>query len=154
MIDTASCKHHIGDHHNKTCAAGVCYADVTTDHKGAPGWAYRKPCILWDKWHEAHAEPMPDSIAAQYAKRGTCEKFELPSAEEIADYKRRTEAAFAKTAKTFPLMARIKKEHKGHNWQGVEVCPVCGGSLHMTHAAYNGHTWGKCDTANCVAWME
>jgi hypothetical protein len=51
-------------------------------------------------------------------------------------------------------MARIKKEHKGENWQGVEECPVCKNKLQMTHAAYNGHTRGKCETPDCLSWIE
>lgn len=34
-------------------------------------------------------------------------------------------------------------------------CPTgCGGKLHLSQAAYNGHVWGKCTTAGCVSWME
>lgn len=36
----------------------------------------------------------------------------------------------------------------------VIQCPVCQGKLHLSQAAYNGHVWGKCETADCVSWME
>ncbi|MCK9558338.1 MAG: hypothetical protein M0R50_09905 [Candidatus Cloacimonetes bacterium] len=56
--------------------------------------------------------------------------------------------------KTDPLVNRIKAEHKKKDWAGIEVCPICGGKLHLTHAAYNGHVSGSCETADCLNWME
>ncbi|HKI74989.1 MAG TPA: hypothetical protein VJ998_10110 [Pseudomonadales bacterium] len=38
--------------------------------------------------------------------------------------------------------------------QEVIECPACGGKLHLAQAASNGHVWGKCETADCVSWME
>lgn len=38
--------------------------------------------------------------------------------------------------------------------QEVVECPACKGRLHLSQAAYNGHVWGKCETADCVEWME
>ena len=37
---------------------------------------------------------------------------------------------------------------------GVVECPICKGQLHLSQSAYNGHVWGKCETADCIAWME
>jgi hypothetical protein len=55
---------------------------------------------------------------------------------------------------TFPLISEVKRNHKGKNWQGVVTCPVCKGRLRLSHAAYNGHVWGQCETEGCVSWME
>lgn len=33
-------------------------------------------------------------------------------------------------------------------------CPECKGRLHLSQAAYNGHVWAKCETKDCVAWIE
>lgn len=34
-------------------------------------------------------------------------------------------------------------------------CPTkCGGKLHLSQAAYNGHVWGKCTSEGCLSWME
>ncbi|MEW7986630.1 MAG: hypothetical protein AB2799_12625 [Candidatus Thiodiazotropha sp.] len=38
--------------------------------------------------------------------------------------------------------------------QGAVECPVCGGKLHLSQAASNGHVWGKCETSDCVSFME
>lgn len=64
------------------------------------------------------------------------------------------EKAMAGIMAADPVIGRVKKERKGKDWRGVEVCPVCGGKLHMTHAAYNGHVYGKCETEHCLNWME
>lgn len=38
--------------------------------------------------------------------------------------------------------------------QEVIECPMCKGRLHLSQSAYNGHVLGKCETDNCVSWME
>lgn len=44
----------------------------------------------------------------------------------------------------------------GKNNGGVSemTCPICGGLLRYSVAAYNGHIHGKCETEGCVQWME
>lgn len=63
-------------------------------------------------------------------------------------------AARERFAKAVPLIQRIKQEHRGQSWSGVEECPACHGCLRLSIAASNGHVWGKCQTAGCLAWME
>ena len=53
-----------------------------------------------------------------------------------------------------PLIQSIKEEHRGKSWAGVKICPVCAGRLHLSHASLNGHVHGKCETKDCVSWME
>jgi len=36
----------------------------------------------------------------------------------------------------------------------VIECPECKGRLHLSQSLHNGHVHGKCETENCVAWME
>lgn len=31
---------------------------------------------------------------------------------------------------------------------------ACGGKLHLSQSSYNGHVHGKCETPDCVSWME
>ncbi len=45
-----------------------------------------------------------------------------------------------------------KKEPFGK--QEVIECPMCKGRLHLSQSSYNGHVHGKCETADCVSWME
>lgn len=61
---------------------------------------------------------------------------------------------FKKFSLASHLIQKVKKEHRGTDWKGIVVCPVCGGQLHMSHDAYNGHVWGHCETKDCLSWME
>lgn len=83
-----------------------------------------------------------------------CEKRRFPTQEEVEIFVKELELQFENMKKAFVIVGKIKNEHKSHNWEGVEVCPVCNGKLHMSHSAFNGHVWGKCETEKCLAWME
>ncbi len=94
------------------------------------------------------------AVIEKYGPQGTCEKYEEPTPKDLASYDDQIAMATARMKKTLPLVARVKAEHKGESWHGTEPCPVCGGVLHLTHAACNGHVWGRCETEECVSWME
>jgi hypothetical protein len=139
------CKHFtglgLGGDYGKRCNAGVCYRT----HVGGSdlGWAIRVPCILGHK--------MSSFDSSQVVP---CEKYEEPTAEEIAQFERETEAMIARQVKAFPLIEAMKREFEGQDATKSVECPVCKGKLTMTHAAYNGHVWGNCETADCLSWME
>lgn len=145
-MEKGCCKHHRGSFHNKTCLAGVCYDDVTPRSR-EPGCALRQPC---------RTIPIFDSPSQleEFAKRGTCEKYEEPTDAEIAEYEAGIQSAIRNFETSLPLIGRVKKERRGQDWRGVEECPICKGKLHMTHAKYNGHVHGKCETADCLSFME
>jgi len=42
-----------------------------------------------------------------------------------------------------------KKENDGQ----IE-CPKCKGELYFIRSTYNGHIHGKCNTDNCLSWMQ
>jgi len=136
-VNDHTCKHFNGMM-NKACDAGVVYDTVTIDPK-APGSAYRKPCIQWDKWQRLDGSQCTPEQLAEYAKRGTCSKFELPSEEELKAHELAITAMLNRMGKVAPLIKRVKTEHKGESWQGIFECPCCGNNLWMSHAAYNGH---------------
>lgn len=83
-----------------------------------------------------------------------CSKFEPYTVEEIQADDDHFEGVFNKFLVTLPIQNKIKEEHKGTDWAGVIDCPVCKGKLHVSHAKCNGHVWGKCETEDCVSWME
>lgn len=140
------CKHYSGSFHNKTCGAGVCYDDVTPFPKKT-GCALRRPCRQIPIFTEPHQ-------LAEFEKRGKCDKYEEPTQDDLDKYEAGIQTMMRNFEASLPLIGRVKKTHKGQDWQGVEECPICKGKLHMTHAAYNGHVHGKCETENCLSWME
>ncbi len=48
---------------------------------------------------------------------------------------------------------KVKPKPANDRHEVVE-CPICKGRLHLSQSAYNGHCHGKCETDNCVSWME
>lgn len=131
MRDT-SCKHFTGIQ-NKVCRKDIRY----------------------DSFNESENEiPCLPGFTNGRRPPGHCACFELQTPEEIAEAEAAIKAAIDRLTKTGPLIGKVKREHKGHDWRGIEVCPICQGRLHMTHAKYNGHVHGKCETKDCVSWME
>lgn len=85
MLSKDTCRHYTGDHHNTHCAAGVCYRDVLTEPDNVNGSAFRKPCIDWDSWHKRRGRDFDnESQRLNWEQRGTCDKREIASDEEIA----------------------------------------------------------------------
>lgn len=92
--------------------------------------------------------------AEQLAK---CPKWERRTIEQATKRHEEIEASMArmrmagtvvKEWRTWTKQNRVAK-------QGVIDCPTkCGGKLHLSQAAYNGHVWGKCTTEGCLSWME
>lgn len=48
----------------------------------------------------------------------------------------------------------IKENHVGRDWHGEIFCPMCAGRLVVMHSGQNGHTHGRCDTKDCLQWMD
>jgi hypothetical protein len=107
------------------------------------GWFKRTPCNA-----ENHID--------------TCDKRDFPTAAEVAEYDGRMEKRFENMS---VAIAEINKRHRNTpQWEepeqgknkdasGTIKCPQCGGVLHYTVAGFNGHIWGKCETADCLSWM-
>lgn len=147
-----TCKFHIGSWHNTHCAAGVEYKSVLTEPERLEGSAFRYPCVQCWKWWGK--DGLSADQQAEFEKRGTCQKYTEPTTDEIKAYDAEVEAYTKRFLLTLPLIKRIKNEHNGTDWAGTVTCPVCHQRLYMTHAAYNGHVWGNCETEGCLKWME
>ena len=78
-----------------------------------------------------------------------CDKYERKSIEEVQAEDAEMDRHMAEFMIT--LISKVKKEHKGKDRQGIEECPVCKGKLHMSHAKYNGHCHGQCETEGCLS---
>lgn len=146
-----TCKHYNGSYHNTHCEAGVCYRDVIPMPDENAGSFFRQPCFI--RSPEELAE-LNDGQRESYEQRGTCEQYTEPTDADIAEFDAVIEEHGKRFMRTLPLIMRVKSEHEGKDWQGTETCPECQGVLHMSHAAYNGHVWGQCETEGCLSWME
>ena len=83
-----------------------------------------------------------------------CPLLRWPTAEESAEFEREAEAGIDRIMRVLPELERVRREHKGKDWAGEIPCPACETTLHLTHAAINGHVHGRCETAGCVSFME
>ena len=116
------------------CEAGVHIRELTGPE---PGYALRRPCSYF-----------PGGCPVQ------CSLFEPVSIEEVEASHNETEKAFERMMTVIPVASKIKNDHKGESWKGTVDCPVCNGILHVSHSGYNGHVHGKCETKDCLSWME
>lgn len=123
-----TCRHFNGVQ-NETCKVGIRYDDFAF-----PGL----PCI----------------IKYRRSDLATCDRYEEPTDDEVAEWREYLDRRMEMHRKVGPAIVEIKRQHKGESWQGVIDCPCCGGRLHVSHAAYNGHCHGRCETDGCIAWME
>ena len=147
-MDQHTCK-HFNSIRNDCCRAGVRYHDVTP-LPNAPGSFYRMPCQKPEGYHSA----VMRAKAATY-KKGTCSSFQLPSAEELAEDEEQTRQCMERSRQIPLIVGRLKTEHAGQSWRGVWDCPCCGGRLHLSISSNSRqHTAGKCETPNCLNWIE
>lgn len=58
--------------------------------------------------------------------------------------------------KVIQVIVTIKNRHGTPEQlvRGTEPCPVCGGIINYTISSHNGHTSGKCQSDNCIIWIE
>lgn len=145
-MKTDTCVHYTGalNPRTKVCKEGIDYRALAGGDSA--GWVTRLPCC---------------ALEARGGEKVTCAKFRSPTAEEIAEDKRVTDAHMKKFMIAFTGAVRAWRE--AQKWSrtnkvaasGKVPCEACGkGEIHLRMAAYNGHVWGKCTTEGCVSWME
>jgi hypothetical protein len=138
MKNTYVCRHFNGVQH-KVCLAGIAYDSFTR--------TLALPCIDWHKKN-------PSAEKGYRIECATCPKWEPPTSEEIAAAEAAWKASQDRMMLVLKATKPVRKEQKGKNWRGTIECPICKGKLHLSHAAYNNHMHGRCETDGCVAWME
>ncbi len=131
------CNHYRAMSEHETCEAGVSYEAT----KGLPH--DQRPCFF-------KGDPPA-------TKSTLCELAMYPTPEELAERD-------AELARRFERMIKARDAivaHCGGKWKkgmpgksGVIECPCCKGKLHYSRAGYSGHVHARCETADCVAWME
>jgi hypothetical protein len=147
----AKCKHFTGVS-TETCQAGVKYTEVTKDHAAIKYQEGNAPAVY------TSTRSLP-CIPDRNLGGATCEKCELPTAEELAAEEREMNERVerigkARAAIVATLGGPWKKGVTGS--RGVIACPVCGKpeGLRFTRSGYNGHIHARCDTPDCCSWME
>jgi hypothetical protein len=118
------------------CEAGVPFKTF----EGVP-FDYR-PCFL-DK---DTGESKPVAVPCQHLRR--------PTPEEIATNRAWRDGRMAKLGTVMTGIMPWRKAHKGKSASEVVECPACQGRLHLSISSYNGHVHGRCETPDCVSWME
>lgn len=132
------CKHFNGMQ-MITCKAGVNYLGLA----GGPnfGWSIRLPCIS-------------TSLSKVGEQKIVCLSYEQITAAEIAKEEKQFEAGRDRLKKALDAVRPLRKVYKGQDASGVISCPICNGKLHWRIVAYRGHMWGRCETPDCVNWIE
>lgn len=84
-----------------------------------------------------------------------CPFFERPTPEETAAEEAEFAKKFAEIQKGLEVARnwRVKPKPASDRYEVVK-CPICEGQLHLSQSAYNGHVHGRCETPDCIAWME
>lgn len=120
-----------------TCEAGVNYRDLARTTE--PGWVRKLPCT----------RPIGNATVDEQV---TCDKRLMPTKEQIEAYDAWVDEHMNIVGKAMTAC----REHAGgkRGVRGSVECPACKGKLHYSVAAYNGHLWGKCETPECLSWMQ
>lgn len=142
------------------CKAGVVYLDQfgrapredTAQHIAAGLGGYYESAGIFQRicCTSGGKRPEADQLAScPKWERRTLEQAQA-RADEIEESMRRMRVVgeALKGWRTWTKTNRVAK-------QEIIDCPTgCGGRLHLSQAAYNGHVHGHCTTEGCVSWMQ
>lgn len=101
---------------NKTCKAGINYADVRIDKP------YKFPCLQ---------------------QGGQCPHAEFRTEAQVKEFIDKMEDD---SVKALVAYATVKDHYAKTKEQSGNVPCQCGGELHYTIASLNGHIWAKCNS--------
>ena len=145
---------HFNGIQNTACARGVAY-DVNWPN--GP-----KPCIQWigksargGTYLEPGEEPAERKPWPGADEAKACPFRQEPTSAEVQEDRIKTEAYMKKAMTAIKVASawRVKPKPAADRAE-VVTCPVCDGRLHLSQSSYNGHVHGKCETDDCVSWME
>lgn len=145
-----TCKHYKSSYHNEECDAGVRYEDVTPDPTILLGRYYRLPCHSRTEEEINELNPIQ---RANYSCRGTCNLFELPTAEGVASEEQEMIDALSRLAQAAPLCQKLKEQNITRPAFGVEECPICQNRLDYS-IGVNNHMMMRCETSGCINFIE
>lgn len=106
-----------------------------------------RPCIL--SFRKRYGEDKGREVAE-------CEHFEQRSIESAAECADSTEGHMEQFLKTLPWISKIKDSMKGvtTDMRGKDECPICEKVIHWSWTPYNNHMSAKCETQDCVNFIE
>jgi len=132
MIKNGVCKHFRGVQH-ELCIAGINWRKVTGGDSF--GIATRMPCF---KKNNSPAK---------------CSHYVEPTQQEIDREEIEFKKLICRMEKAAPIISNWREKLPIGKSEIIK-CPVCGGKLHLSQAACNGHIHGRCETKDCLQWME
>jgi hypothetical protein len=127
------CIHYRSRGQHETCEKGVRYDSFAP----ADRTFHRSPCFTAGRHARAH-----------------CDHRRLPTPEEIAAHKEWQQESWGRLSKVLAGIRPWRERWAGKSRQEVVPCPACGGRLRLSIAASNGHVHGRCESPDCVSWME
>lgn len=101
--------------------------------------------IAWGPCIGGHTLDDPKAFCPKWERRS------MGSAEKRADD---IERAIAIIEKAMPFISKWRNKKRPFEKAECVVCPACNGRLHLFQAGYNGHVMAKCETENCVNFIE
>lgn len=129
------CVHYRSPSEGKECGAGIPFERWRTTPFA------QQPCFL-----NKDMSSKPGAMS--------CPKLRRPTAEEVAQHdvyvRRRGVMLFAALEAIEPWA----KTRAGKGGQTKLECPVCKGKLHVSMARSNGHLNAKCETKDCVEFIQ
>lgn len=142
-FDRNYCEHYApkpGSLTTDYCALG-CGASAMMKKAREAGEPSMTPCI------GGHTTPNVITLCPKWQRRS------LEHAEKRADD---IEEMFRRMDLVGPVVAKWRtwSESNREGKREVIACPACKGRLHLSQSSYNGHVHGKCETEDCVSWME
>lgn len=106
------------------------------------------------KGADAKMDRMPCFTTPVGVEKAPCEHRRVPTQEEVVAHK---EWVRGQTHLLGTVMIGIlpwREKWQGRNHHEVVECPACKGRLHLSIAGSRSHVHGRCETVNCVSWME
>jgi len=130
-----ACVHYSGDVFRRgECDKGVNVRDLVGGD--ALGWLARTPCFTR---HETDI---------------TCEYFSEPTEQQIKDAEKGWDVLIKRMTLVNPVISKLKEKYAETGGNEIVECPVCKGRLHCSVSSLNGHVHGRCETDDCLCWME
>jgi hypothetical protein len=136
------CEHYTGlvmhtKNGKKSCKSGIEYYD---QFGGKQGIIKRMSCTKGNQWGNA-------------ACLKACPFFQPTTRKESEKQYSIWEVKIKKIMVLNAAVAEWRVEPK-HSRPDIIECPTCKGNLHLVQASINGDVHGKCETKNCVSFME